>query len=46
MVNVPIDEFKEKWYLKDYGEEIYTNGSLQGTINYEDDNFIVIKLTK
>jgi hypothetical protein len=46
MINVPVDEFKAKWYVKDYGEDVYTNGSLNGTIQYEDDTYVVLKLTK
>ena len=45
-VNIPNDEFKEKWHVADRGEEIYTNGTLKGFIQYEDDNYTVIKLTK
>jgi len=45
MINVPIDEFKEKWYIADYGEETYTDGVNYGIIMYEDNNYVVIKLT-
>ena len=43
-VNIPINEFEEKWYLADRGEDVYTNGKLYGKIQYEDERYIVIKL--
>ena len=45
-LNVSIKEFKEKWYVVHEGEEIYTDGSTSGTIAYENDTYIVIKLEK
>jgi len=45
-LNVPLAEFKEKWYCAERGEEVYTNGTLKGTIVWEDDVFMVIKLIK
>jgi len=44
IINVTHNEFKEKWYVAYYGKDTYTNGSLKGIINYEDDNYVVIKL--
>ena len=45
-LNVSLQEFKEKWSVAKEGENVYTNGSLRGIIQYEDDNYIVIKLEK
>lgn len=45
-INIEIDEFKEKWSVADKGEDVYTNGSLYGIIQYEDDNYVVVKLVK
>jgi len=45
-VNITIKEFKEKWYVANRGEDLYTNGILTGKIIYEDDHYIVIKLEK
>lgn len=46
MINVSVEEFQNKWYLADKGEELYTNGSFQGEIVYEDERYFVIKLLK
>lgn len=46
MINVPINEFKEKWKPAYKGEDLYTNGTFHGKIQYEDDTYIVIKLEK
>jgi len=45
-VNVSKEEFEERWYVADKGEDVYTDGHLKGTIQYEDDNYFVIKLIK
>ena len=42
MINIPIEEFKEKWYKID--EDLYTNGYLTGIIIVETDEYIIIKL--
>ena len=46
-LDVPKDEFETRWTRIETGDEnieLYTNGILKGTIQYEDDNYIVIKL--
>jgi len=43
-INVDIELFKEKWYLADRGEDVFTDGNLKGKIFYEDDHYVVIEL--
>ena len=45
-LEVPEDELETRWTrieTDDENIELYTNGTLRGIIQYEDDNYIVIK---
>ena len=45
-LNVIIEEFLSKWYLKyDNDSETFTNGDLVGVIVYEDHEYIVVQLS-
>ena len=44
MINVSVEEFARKWYL--LKEDLYTNGTINGIIVYEDDKYIVIKIKR
>lgn len=45
-LEVPVKEFLEKWELikSNSNEEIYSCGTLKGTIKYEDDAYFIIDL--
>jgi len=45
IINVSIEEFKKRWYIADYCEDTYTDGTIYGIIIYEDNNYFVIKLS-
>jgi hypothetical protein len=45
-LNIIIEEFLEKWYLKNDDDETYTNGTLEGFIFYENSEYIVVQLNK
>lgn len=46
MLTISINEFITSWHIDYYGEDVYTNDYLKGSIVYEDDENIVLKLIK
>ena len=46
MLKLQVDakEFKNSWRVADKGDEVYTNGNVEGTIIYEDSDFYVISV--